>query len=214
MAKKILAICAAVVAFAVVPAVASASPELVYNEGGATVGVGEEVTGFGSLEFASGLSTVRCNESHMTGTVATNTGTHVSGNITSASFKNSGGHCTTNIFGVSVEPTAEALPWCLTSSVLGTWSLRGGGCGEKARSLAFTQDVYVGTGLVGTCTYEKAEVTGTYNTSSSPLVATVGKSMTFTRTSVTGEGANYCGETGTLTGSLTLTSKGKALKMV
>src|SRR4051794_2322286 len=75
MHKKILGICAALVAlaaFAIAPAMAAASPHL--TEGGTPVAVGSKITatGLNSSEFSSGFINVSCNDYWMTAEVKKN----------------------------------------------------------------------------------------------------------------------------------------------
>jgi len=91
MHKKILGICVAVVAFAafaIVPALAAASPVL--TENGSAVATGKKITATseGTSEFSSGFINVSCNDNWMTGTIVKNNGTEIEGTIESASFNN------------------------------------------------------------------------------------------------------------------------------
>lgn len=159
MTKKILAICAALVAFAAVPAVASAAPHLTTNTGTAA-GVGDTITATNtsSILFTSNLGTVTCTSSNLHGTVATNTGKNIEGTISSASFTGggTGGACTSWLGNVTVTP--ENLHWCIKSSVLGSFTLRAGGCAEAQKNLKFTLHF-----PSFSCTFERtSSVSGTY----------------------------------------------------
>jgi hypothetical protein len=130
MRGKIGGICAALVAFAafaIVPAIAAASPVL--TENGAAVAAGSKVTGTGqgTAEFDSGFIKVFCNDYWMTGSVHRNTGTVIEGTIESALFENknptTGG---TEDCGSSLGATKVTIPgltneggtqhWCVISS--------------------------------------------------------------------------------------------------
>jgi hypothetical protein len=173
MAKKILAICAALVALAVVPAMASASPAL--QEGGVNVAVGSGVTATSttSMVFTSSLGNVTCAKSTLHGTVATNSGKLIEGTITSASFTNStGGPCTSWAGETTVTPEVSAAShWCIktTSTTEDKWQLRGGGCAQAEKALTFTLHF---PGF--TCKFSKASggVTGTYKTGVAPAPLT------------------------------------------
>jgi hypothetical protein len=212
MAKKILAICAALVAFAAVPAVAAASPEL-QDHTGAKVATGTGITAVneGNITFTSlgGLSVITCSKVHMAGKLAENTGTTIGGSIESASFKGTGHaeYCPTNFGGLVAQVTTENLPWCLHSAKLGSWTIRGGACGAASKNLRFTLHLYnSSTELRASCTYERATVTGTNNTSSTPLILTIGAEQTFSRVASAGVEPGLCFSTGTLGGKFKVTT--------
>jgi hypothetical protein len=212
MAKKILAICVALVAFAAVPAVAAASPEL-QDHTGAKVATGTGITAVneGNITFTSlgGLSVISCSKVHMAGKLASNTGTTIGGDIESASFKGSGHaeYCETNFGGILARVTTENLPWCLHSSKLGSWTIRGGACGAATSKLRFTLHLYnASTELRASCTYEREAVAGTNNTNSTPLILTVGAEQTFSRVGATGPETGLCFTTGTLGGKFKVTT--------
>jgi hypothetical protein len=220
MAKKILAICAALVAFAVVPAVASASPEL-QTSGGAKVATGTAIkaTNVGNVVFTTSVGNITCTSASMTGEVTENSGSSIKGTIKTASF--TGTHdgttnCATTIFGITmVKVTPENLPWCLTSTVFGHWTIRGGGCPEAAKGLRFTLDLFnSSTESIGSCTYERTAasgpITGTYN-AGPPLELTVTAGNVFARV---GE-SFLCPSSGTLDAKFKVqTSAGGELKVV
>jgi hypothetical protein len=223
MAKKILAICAALVAFAVVPAVASASPEL-QTSGGAKVAVGTPIkaTNVNPVLFTTPFGNISCTHSELTGEVVENSGSSIKGTIKAASF--TGNHdnttkCVTGIFGITmVQVTPENLHWCLTSTVTPNWSIRGGGCSEAAKALKFTLDAYnSSTQFIGTCIYERTVASGPlgghYNVATSPLHLTVTNGNVFARTGGTLEG--LCPSSGTLDATYKVTtSTGGELKVV
>jgi hypothetical protein len=196
MAKKILAICAALVAFAALPAAASASPVL--QEGGVNVatGSGVKAVSTGSMIFRSSLGDVICTESILHGTVVTNTGKLIEGTITGAIFANkeNTGDCESWAGEVRVTPeVSSASHWCIktTSTTEDKWQLRGGGCAQAEKALAFTLDFTAGF----TCKFSKASggVTGTYKTgvTPAPLTSTASEFVLL-------EGGFLCPSKGTL----------------
>jgi hypothetical protein len=202
MAKKILAICAALVAFAAMAAApAFASPNLTLRENGVSVPTGSliQATQEGNIVFNTGVGPVTCTTSTLTGKVTTNSGTEVAGNVEKASFTGTGaeGKCTTAFIGdVKVDP--EALPWCIKAGgklATDTFEIRGGGCSESSKSLQFTL-----TGSA-TCTYTRANVTGSYNTTGTQAILTIGASQTFN--GVAGN-SFICPSSGTLVGKYKL----------
>jgi hypothetical protein len=90
MYRKIIGTCVALVAlgaFAVLPAMAAASPELT-DPVGTTMVPGAKLTAIGeeTSEFTSGFITVKCNDFRLTGEVHANTGTSILVNVTKATF--------------------------------------------------------------------------------------------------------------------------------
>ena len=179
MHRNILAICAALVAFAVAPAMASASPVL--QESGVNVATGTKIvaTNEGNTIFSTNLGNVTCTGSTLTGTLTTNSGKLIEGDLESASYTGSGagGDCTTAFAG-DVKVTVTSLPWCIktTSTTADTWEIRGGNCNEAARSLTFVLDF---TSSGAECKYQRSAVTGTYTTGGAQAVLTTGASQTF-----------------------------------
>jgi hypothetical protein len=175
MAKKILAICAALVAFAALPAVASASPVL--QEGGVNVATGSGITATnsGPVVFKSSLGNVTCSNSVMHGTLVTNSGKLIEGTITSASWTGANGApCESWAGDTTVTPVLTSTEstkhhWCIktTSTTEDKWQLRGGGCAQAEGTLAFTLDF---PGF--SCKFSRAAnlggVTGTYETGKTP----------------------------------------------
>jgi hypothetical protein len=225
MAKKILAICAALVAFAAVPAMASASPEL-QTSGGVKVAVGTQIkaTNVGNVVFTTNFGNITCTSSTMTGEVVENSGTSIKGTIKTASF--TGNHdgttnCVTTIPGITMvkvtpEISSPSNHWCLTSTVSPNFSIRGGGCSEAAKGLKFTLDLFnSSTEAIGSCSYERTAasgpITGTYVPNVSPLELTVTGGNVFARL-----GENFlCPSSGTLDAKYKVqTSTGGELKVV
>lgn len=209
MHKKIMLACMALVAFAafaIVPAMASAAPTL--KEGTTTLAVGAEIAGTQdgteAWVFTTSSGNVSCNEVRFAGVVTENPG--AKGTVKTASFKNNGStSCPTTIFGVSSMVVTPKVPWCLSSTVLGTVKLVGGECGGKASGVKFVLDPNVG----GECEYEKAEVTGTYTAGSEPLTADfTGNVFKLVRSTT------LCPSEGTLDGKAILeTPNGTSLKI-
>jgi hypothetical protein len=187
MHKKILAICAALVAFAVAPAMASASPVL--QEGGVNVATGSGITATASnVLFTSSLGTVTCTKAVLHGKVSTNSGKLIEGNVESATFtNNTGGPCTSWAGETTVTP--ENLPWCVqtTSTTNHTFKIRGGGCGAAEKNLQFTLHF---PGF--SCKFSKSGgVTGTYTTGTGTLNSSAAEFALI-------EGGFFCPSSGTL----------------
>jgi hypothetical protein len=203
----------ALVVFGAVPAMAFASPEL-QTSAGAKVAVGTEIKGTsGNLVFTTAKGNLECKESVLSGAVTENTGTHIQGTISKASFTAvGGGKCATTIPGVTTEITPENLPWCLTTVGTNEWTLNGGDC-TSSKPIAFEAHIFFLGAKVTTCTFSRTEVTGSYNTNASPLKLKVGASQTF---SYVAGNKEFCAEAGgTLTGEFTLkTAAGGELKIV
>jgi hypothetical protein len=180
-ALNLLAALVALTALAAMPAIASASPVL-ENDAPEVVPVGSHITGFSSnLKAANGTKAFECSENHILGELTVNAGGVVEGDIveeltgTKTAFTGTeSGNGKTNLCrtsglgsGVVLEVTLEELPWCL-KTINGTaheWTLDGGTCGTTPRKpIAFVWHFYTGTTLIGSCTYEAPEVTGTYTT--------------------------------------------------
>lgn len=213
MNKRMLAACVSLVAFAafaVVPAIASASPEL-QTSAGAKVATGTAIKAFSSnLVFSSSKGNLECAENTLNGKVTENSGTSIKGEISSATFKASGGgsECKTSIPGGTATITPEGLPWCL--STIGTDEVTITGC---SGTIGFSAQIKVFGFTVATCKFAaNPDIVATYKTSTSPLVLTI-KSGPFKYVSGNTE---FCSSTGgTLSGSFTVTtSAGGALKVV
>jgi hypothetical protein len=211
MYKKILAFCMALIALAITPAAASASPQLF--EGATAVATGSAVTGtnVGNIVFTNkSFGDITCTKAHLAGTVTANGGKLIEGNIESASFTGEAvdGFCSSTN-GTVYKVTPE-VPWCIKSSVLGAASIRGGKCSEAARPVTFTLDAYTtSTIALGSCKYSKAEVNGTYASSTEPL------DFQFSEQEFTGpSGFTFCPSSGKLDGTIRLeTPNGTALKI-
>jgi hypothetical protein len=173
MHKKLIVACMAMAAFAAfaVTSVASASPVLTHE--GKVVATGTKVAGTLEPEttstFTSSLGNVHCNEATLTGTVTSNTGTHLAGEITKAEWGSKGEtetKCTS--WAGLVKPTPTGLPWCITSSKVATFTVRGGKCSEAAKPLSFTLDF---PGF--TCGFERAAASPVNGTNTTGTPATL-----------------------------------------
>src|ERR1700750_2162468 len=179
MRKTQIGICIAAFALlAALPATAAASPQLF--EGANPVAPTSKIlaTNSGNVTFTGTNSkgeddgTVTCSKAQMTGEVIANKGTLIEVQVETASFTGTEaeGKCASTIPGTGpLKVTAENLPWCLTSSVLEAFSIRGGSCAAGASNIRAT--------LVGsfglTCTYERATVAGSYVKGVNPAKLTV-----------------------------------------
>lgn len=182
MHRKILGICAALVAlgaFAVVPSLASAANvTLEQTEGGVTVPVTKPIVadtdpGTTAL-FEGSFGKTECNENVMTGSIAKNNGTEVRGTIERAWFQSnlttSATKCASTLGAVTV--TIPALTneggkghWCIrTVPGEDRWELWGNGCEtEPGGELTFVLDF-----ASMTCSYKRSgSVTGEYTTTAS-----------------------------------------------
>jgi len=145
MYKKLITACLAVAAFAAfaVTSVASASPVLTHPAGTA-VPTGTKIAG--TLEpgtqstFTSALGNIHCTHATLKGSVITNSGTHIAGEITSAVWGGVEANTACESWTGAVTPTPTGLPWCITSGTKDTFTVRGGKCSEAAKPLTFTLD--------------------------------------------------------------------------
>lgn len=178
MAKKIILACMAIAAFAafVLPASASASPRLCETAAGGgepctnlvppvkIVGTNTE-----TWKLVGSLGTISCSTVFMTGTLTTNSGTHIAGDIETADFSGTGaeGKCTSPIGDVKVTTTVgNGTPWCLTAGgelAADKFSTRGNSCTLASRSITFVLDF-----AQQTCYYNRtAPVEGSFTTDTS-----------------------------------------------
>jgi hypothetical protein len=219
MSKKIIAACmalAAFAAFAVMPAVSSASPVLTHPTGtkycanGGSLGEPCTVTAtnIGITKFnASGL-VVECSKDLLTGKITKNNGTEIEGTIETASFKGAEPEelCKSNLGATKVTTTVgNGVPWCVKAETNAAkediLTVRGNSCANAARSITFAFDI----GSLE-CKYERTTATGpivgTYTTDTTgDAVGTIGAAGSGT----VREGTNFlCPATGTLEMSFTL----------
>jgi hypothetical protein len=161
MTKKILAFCAALVAFTAIPAVAAASPVLTAPTGTAAA-VGSSVTGVNTeaAKFTYTGGEVICTTADLGGKVTVNNGTQVEGNIESASFKGTEGAeelCSSSLGPVRV--TIPSLPLCWrTTKIADQVEMHGGACGKTG---VLTFILHIGG---PPCSYARSSMTGTYTT--------------------------------------------------
>jgi hypothetical protein len=199
MHKKILMACMAIAAFAafVVAPAASASPAL--TKSGVLLATGSSITGTNTGETVfTGAFNVRCTNADLAGTLTTNSGSSIKGEVPagSASFTGTGtgGACTSALGPVHVLFISKTcLVW-----VIGADSVTISGCGVP---IVFVVEV---TGT-GPCKYSTASVTGTYKTASA---ATVNLSE---QKATKSEGGIFCPSEGKLDMDFDLSSGGTAL---
>jgi len=195
MHRKIIGavVAVALVAFAAVPALASASPVL--KESGTAVPLGSKIAGtnIGNTVMTTSAGNIECQSSVMKGTVTKNSGTEIEGNIESATFTGTGseGKCTTAFLGdVKVEP--KRLPWCIKAGVgklaKDAFNVTSGTC-SGGGVMEFT----LNSSLAGACTYTKSAVEGTFNTGGTQAVLTVSE-QEFVKSS----GGFFCPSSGKL----------------
>jgi hypothetical protein len=204
MHQKILGICAALVAFAafaIVPAMASASPAL--TEGGSLLTNGSLIKAEGeeTSQFASGFITVTCNKFSMTGSVTENTGSSIKGTITKASFENSTEpDCSSNIGATRVTiPAIEAgtSDWCIVANA-GTGSDRGQvqphACGGTGGEFTFVLNNTPGGTI---CRYKRtANINVSFNTNVTPATVKLVEETPF---ELEPTSSAFCSATGKLT---------------
>jgi len=154
MHKKLMMACMAIAAFAafVIAPMASAAT---LTENGTAVAVGSSITGkAGETKFTAGAETVICSAADMSGTVTTNSGGAIAGEIAALnpSFTGTatGGDCTSENLG-PVKPTVNSK-LCL-SIAKGTDKGTVTGCAGAA--VTFTLAV---TNLGINCRYEKSSI--------------------------------------------------------
>jgi hypothetical protein len=172
MSKKLIAALMAIAAFAAfgMSATSASAAPVVTHPTGTVLATGTKLTGtsIGHVTFTSSTLNVTCTTGTITGPLVSNsTAGGFSGEITEAHFTGTGtsGDCTAtgSFFNGSAKPTPEivgGLPWCIKNTLNDNFEIRGGKCSEAARSIKFGLDL---TGLV-TCTYERASLTGTFDT--------------------------------------------------
>jgi hypothetical protein len=204
MHKKILVICAALIAFAAMAAVpALASINLTLQKNGSTVLTGTliQATNEGNILFDTSIGSLSCTGSTLTEKVTANSGSELIGIIESASFTGAGSEnrCTTSFIG-DVKYDSDNLPWCIKAGgklATDTFEMRGGGCSESSKSLQLTL-----TGSA-TCIYTRPNVTGSYTTNGTQAILTIGASQIFNAAAGSGF---ICPSAFTLTGKYKLES--------
>ena len=207
MKGKLIAACISVVAFAafgIAPTMASASPVLTDTVSGVvkTVEVGKKISAINSepIVLSTGLGNVTCSFSELTASVHTNSGTLIKATIEKAVYTGTGseGRCTSTLpFNPQFVVDVENLHYCIESEPTDKFIVRGGGCTEGAKNLRFT----LTNALLGSCTYEKASVTGSHTTGGDPAPA----SLTLTEQEFTKvAGGSSCPASGKLKGAYRL----------
>jgi hypothetical protein len=185
MEKKVLTVLMVLVAVAVSAASASAAPVITHPTGTVlATGTLLKATNVTEMKFTSGTLNVNCPSVITKGVLTSNsTAGGFAGESTSITFSGTGtsGDCTASgsFFTGSVKPTPEiagGLPWCFKNTLNDNLEIRGGRCSEAARSIKFGLDV---TGLV-TCTYERASLTGTFDTHPSDAIGQINASQVWT----------------------------------
>jgi hypothetical protein len=192
MHKKILGICAALVAFAafaVVPTMASASPILTDTVGTETKAVAPpaKIVGYNDEESifeASNGTKVTCTNNELTGSVHKNKENEILATIEKGSFKGTGAgeDCTSGLGDVKVttfltNETGGTKHWCLESEAGDKFKVKGGACTAAAELVTFSFD-FTEIPLIGklTCPYvQKAAVplTGTFTTPATHTASTL-----------------------------------------
>jgi hypothetical protein len=207
---------AAVAAFAIVPAGASAHPTLGETSGSpatfTALAPGAKVLGtnVGATKF-TGAVNVECSHAAITGEVHVNKDTEHTSNITAAEFNGTGAatDCTGGGEAVkvtsSVAGSGNTLPWCIRSTGEDKFTVRGNACTSVARPITFALDF---TGLGITCKYiRESAFSGTYTTDESGQDAELTISEQEARG--TGEGNNiFCPTSGKLDMTFTLETDG------
>ncbi|HWC47332.1 MAG TPA: hypothetical protein VG448_00425 [Solirubrobacterales bacterium] len=215
MKGKLIAACmalAAFVAFAVVPATASAIELQAPTGTKLAAGTLIKATNVGETLMKNDTGTetlIRCNKAEMTGELLTNGPATATGNITSNKFTGTAASedCTSST-GAGIKVTTGitgGLPYCMkTIELKDEMEIRGGKCSETARSIKFTLDA---TGI-GNCGYETAKLIGSFvtDTSGQDLTATItaGSNSTFNRFESEGLVSIFCPEHSTLEMTFTL----------
>jgi hypothetical protein len=164
MHKKLMLACMAIAAFAAF-VIAPAAQGAVLTENGTALATGTSVTAknTGITKFTGGFG-VECEVAHLAGTVTTNSGGVVKGEIpaTSATFTNTGGTACKSLLGATTVKVTSNL--CLELPK-GTDILTVKGCSGNV--------VFDLTASGVTCKYEAASVSGTATTNSTPATANV-----------------------------------------
>jgi hypothetical protein len=182
-------------AFAALPALASASTTLENLTTGKPLAVGTAIDAVSENLVFTGETGVNleCKKSTLAGPLTANAPTPIV-NITSASFLNEAGGtaCKTNVPGLTVVVTTDPNPpnWNVTFEAEDKFIVETNPTGG---SIAFNAVFSNGA----KCTFSRSTVTGTYNTGAL-LTLTVGAGQVFTASA---ESSPECGKMGTLDGS-------------
>jgi hypothetical protein len=215
MSKKLITACLALVAFAAfaLPVTASAANKPHLTHGATAIAPGTKIlaTNVGNVLFENSEGGIlsECSVGRFTGTVHTNTGTEVKGEITTSTFSGTGAlrgehkECTGTFGDLSVDTNiGNGTPWCMESGpedAEHTLRIRGGGCTSAQRSITFVQTV---TNFFGNfnCRYNRtAAIPGKYTTGTDATV-----SMTHVEFKLEAESGFACPSTGFVTMTMTL----------
>jgi hypothetical protein len=185
MKRKTMVLCAALVASTAIVAVAApASAMQITHPTGTKLATGGKLlfTNVGNvlLRSGSGETLQECTSLQLTGTLQHNGSDDITAEVTSMTYVGTGtaSRCTginaTMQTTTSVEEAGKqvGLPYCLTTTA-GTdkWAMRGGSCSSPTRSIKIKFHFYSPpdpetgvTTFLGTCGYEKANLSGTFTT--------------------------------------------------
>lgn len=165
--------------------------------------------------FKTGIGNIECETATLTGEVSKNSGGVVEANIWTVEFFGTSGasdhiigeHCNGGFGGnTTVTPNHSinalhngivSLPWCFKAGAETTFTIRGGNCPEPSRPLTFT----LHTSTIGSCSYQKAQVNGTFTAHPADLIGTI-QNQSFTMTT----GGVFCPKTGEFFAAFTFTT--------
>jgi hypothetical protein len=182
-----------ILGFVVLPATAFASPRLETSLGTVVpAGTALKAQNVGENLWTNSLGTQACPKGELTGKVIGNSGTKIEITVESLIFSGTefSSACTTPI-SQKFRPTALTA-WCLQSTSLGAWTIKGSACGSLPTPVKMIKDIYewretepevLQFDLVGECKYERKELTGTNNTGTAPLTLKTTSGQNFIRTS-------------------------------
>lgn len=163
--------------------------------------------------FTTSIGNVTCTSATLTGVVTKNKEGVGQGEITTANFAgtiftSTTGHCSGNfIMGEKVTLTPshtsdedKSLPWCVTANnAKDEFFVKGGACGGVARPVTFTIHGNL------TCTYEAAEIRGTYTTHPADAIGTISAQ----EVERSANSSSFCPPNGTLDMAFTIFTDGK-----
>jgi hypothetical protein len=191
MNKKILGICAALIALAVLVAPASASAAITLTEHTpvpSSVPVGTKITATQDpttpiAKLVTGSLSIECNENWLTGEVVKNNGITVEATIERVWFEGnettSGTDCKSSIGNATIDVTAGH--WCVkTVANEDKFEIQGKGCGVVGNEVF---EFKITTGA-GSCTYkrENLPLKGTFTTTTTPATLEVTGEAEFVKT--------------------------------
>jgi hypothetical protein len=193
MHKKILGICAALIAVGalMIPASASASVTLTEHTSGGVVDsipVGTKVTATQDAtepiaKFVAGSLSIECNENKLTGEVVKNNSINVEATIITHTFEGnqttSGTDCKSSIGNATIDVTAGH--WCVrTVTNEDNFEVEGKGCGVVGNEV-FEFKITTGAGA---CTYSRTNlpINGIFSTTTTPATLEVTGEPEFVKT--------------------------------